>query len=168
MTKQYLSSVDRREPVMKWINEHPLLRSGRHEAALSVQDVDAVIHRYWVRDATNGRRLEINHIMLIEIKTYRAKPDNSQRNTLNVLHCTLSRGNGISVQSKIDGFVFEVFYHGVHLLQLSHETPNDSDVMWWDTEPITTEQLVKLLRFELDAKTLRPREDYEPAFCWCI
>ena len=150
---------------MKWINEEPSLGSAQNVAALSVQDVDTVIHQYWVRDAKTRIRLPLNHIMLLETKAYGKLPDDSQRNTLNVLHCALSLGNGANAISKVDNFPFKICYHGLHLLQLSRETPPDSDILW-DHKLITVEQLRQVLRFEIDAHTLQQREDRGTELPW--
>lgn len=159
--KPYRNAIDRRSPFMKWINEDPSLGSAKDSAALSIQDIDVVVHKYWVNGAA-GSRLHVNHVMLLETKSHNAVPDGSQRNTLNLLHKLLLKGQGADVKSKVDDWEFKARYHGVHLLQLSGTTPDDSDTMKWDHKPITVEQFRKLLRFELDAYTLQPREDCEP------
>ena len=159
MTKPVLTNYDGREPMMRWINEHPQLGSGPREAALSVQNLDGVIHQYLVFDR-DGNNLHRNHIMLLETKSRMAKPGSCQQDTFRKLNRLLIEAPDVVVDSMFDRRGAEqVFYHGMHLLQLSQTTPDDSDTMYWDYKAITTEQLLLLLRFELDANTLQPRED---------
>jgi len=48
-----------------------------------------------------------------------------------------------------------VRFLGSHLLQVSNETPENSDWMYWDAKQITLDQLVGLLNFELNPDTLQ-------------
>ena len=55
--------------------------------------------------------------------------------------------------------VVTLFYHGFHCVRFDGTYPLDSKVILWDNRTINTETLVGLLRFDIDAGTLRPRED---------
>ena len=77
----------------------------------------------------------------------------------NPLHRTMRNGQGVSLASKVDFWEFKAGYHGFHLLQLSATTPDDSERMWWDGKKITRNQLIQLLRFEIDAYSLLRRID---------
>jgi hypothetical protein len=143
---------------MRWINEHPDLGSLPHQAALSIQDIDGIIHQYKVKDRRTGRDLHRNHIMLIETKKFHAPVPPAQWDTYNILHQALWRAHKAGGLRAFRGKT-RLFYHGVHLLSLSGASPEDSEVMLWDKKPITIRQLLQLCRFELNATTLKPRED---------
>jgi len=52
-----------------------------------------------------------------------------------------------------------VHCYGVHKLRLSGPTPDQSDRITWDNKSIDTEQLIKVLRYDLSPDTLKPMEN---------
>lgn len=155
MTIEKRSGVE--EPFNQWIRQHPQLGSAEDEAALSIQDVDFIIHKYVVADKANGRQLPRQHIMLLEHKCFNARSRKAQRDTFNAVSAMLKAGHLKKV--KLWRGRVKLFYHGFHTVRFSGTYPGDSNTIKWDGKLITTPTLVKLLGFELDAHTLRPRED---------
>lgn len=158
MTAPYRGEYER--PFNTWVRNHPKLGSGPNEAALSIQNLDFIIHKYLVREDKTGYVLNHIHLMLIELKTMGAAMRDPQRDTLWVLDQLLSAADKRVVNTLSRG-PKTTFYHGLHLLRLSGTTPDDSAQMCWDkkTDPITADTLVGLLRFEIEAHTLKPREE---------
>lgn len=144
-------------PFNAWIRNHPDLGSGPQQAALSITDIDFVAHQYLVVDKASHHILNRQHILLFELKIHSATVPTAQHDTLNVLHQILSRGDKSYVRAKCG--TVRLFYHGLHLLTLSADTPTNSDTIVWDRRRIDTPTLVSILRFEIDATSLKPRED---------
>lgn len=155
MTTRKRNAVE--EPFNQWIRNHPELGSAPNEAALSITDVDFIIHKYIVADKSNGRQLPRQHIMLLEHKSFMAQPRSAQRDTFKAIHRMLLAGHH-STAHLLRGYV-KLFYHGFHCVRFDGTYPGDSKQIVWDRRPIREPTLVKLLRFELHAHTLRPRED---------
>ena len=154
-------TVSRRDkkdtPFDRWVRGHPGLDSAPAGAALSITDIDYCIHKYIVRDKSNKRQLNRQHIMLLETKEWMAEPAYAQSDTFNAIHQMLRASHHTVVHLK-RGHV-KIFYHGIHLLQFSATCPDDSDTIRWDGKKIAKTSLLEILRFERDARTLRTRED---------
>lgn len=146
------------EPWKAWIRSHERLDSRIDGIVLT--DCDMWIHKYKsTADKISTR--EIQHIMLVECKTFGAKLPDAQRDTYNVIDCILRRQNGkIWKLPTFDGKPSRlVRCWGVHVWRMSNSTPDDSAWMLWDEKPITAGVLVGLLRFDIDPDTLRERSD---------
>ena len=144
-------------PFKDWVRHHPKLGSKPDEAALSVCDVDNVFHKYIVVDKSSGLYLHRHHLMCVELKTHMAKAPFAQRDTLDVLDQALDLSHKQKIKTARG--VKMLYYHGLHLLQLSDVCPVTSDQMLWDGKIIDEPTLVGLLLFDVDAKTLKVRED---------
>jgi len=138
-------------PFSDWVRNHRGLDSSEQQAALSISDVDYVVHKYLTRCNTTGRVLAQTHMMLIELKTRGGRISESQRDTLRILNRALEEANHKRIQTRRGLKTF--IYHGLHLLRLSGKTPDDSKIIWWDGSVITSDTHVQLLRFER-----RPRD----------
>lgn len=146
-----------------WIRKHPELDS--RGGSLSVTDCDFWVHRYSPRpQRTRGLpsdvREIVDHIMLVELKTFGRDEPFSQRDTLTIVNALLRRScmlpTGRRRHIKIDDTRISwrqqraVRCFGVHLLQLSSDRPDTSDAILWDKKPINERVLIDLLLFKLD------------------
>lgn len=131
-------------------------------------DLDHIIHRY----QRNKVGREFQTLMVIEVKERMAQPSVSQRDTLlhfgqYILNRTRNMhmpkhdlrqfvaGAGVcKMYSTIAKKEILSRFYGVHLLQFSGTSPDDSTEILWDKKPIKTEELVSLLRMDLDPMTL--------------
>lgn len=154
----------------RWMRNEPRLDS------LSVGivrfDCDVLLHRYKiVVDKKSTRDLQC--LMFVEVKTHGADLNQSQRDTLSMLSQVLrnrrrnrhSDRHGLhaddhlalaSVKSWLLQQSVRLRMFGGHLLQLSDDDPITSEWIAWDRKLITPDQLIQLLRFELDPDTLCP------------
>ena len=134
----------------RWMRNHPALHS---EKGIIRTDTDHTILQY--KTHPHGRDFQL--IMDIEVKTFGAYPDLSQRDILSFKH-QLARKTGRNIngsrtththilKSTMTGRRVRVRYCGTHLLQFEKTNPNDSTWIRWDHKPITTDVLVDLLRF---------------------
>lgn len=151
----------------QWVRAHPGIESTE---GFVVYDCDQIIHRYKTYDR-NGRTRELQCIMLVEIKTYGAEPEKAQRDTLGLMgqflrnrrqnihkskgrrqvEASPNRAYSIMLNREID-----VRAYGYHLLQFEKDGPQNSIWMKWDSKLISEDQLVSILRFDLDPDSLRP------------
>ena len=145
-------------PLSSWIRRHPRLDSSANGAALSITDLDFVIHKYVVRDDKTGVVISKQHLMLVEEKAHGANVSVAQGDTLRVLDQLIRNGPALPLVQALRGSL-NIKYHGLHVLRLSNTTPENSDAMWWDDKEISDEMLVELLTFRRDAHTLKPREE---------
>lgn len=149
-------------PLDLWISQHPQLDSIL--ARLSITDSDKWIHRYSVRrergvDITDQASY-LDHIMLLEIKTYGRDMPMAQRDTFDIVEqilrlATVSGGRRrtLTIVDTRKGRVGQkrrVCWLGLHTLKLSGSTPDDSSTIWWDEKIITADKLISLLRMEAD------------------
>jgi hypothetical protein len=133
--------------------------------------------RYGIRTSANRNRpdREVMYLMLVEIKTHGANLTPAQQDQLSIINQVIRTdpwkeqrvsGRFIGGHDQNVRHVFSpmakkqvrVISYGVHLLRMSGSTPTDSDWIGWDGKPISAEQLVNLLRFDLNPDTLRVEE----------
>lgn len=146
-----------------WLRAQPKLDSCL--ARMSIQDVDYWIHRY--RDSRDRRGDRgVDHLMLVEVKTNGRDVDFAQRDTLGLVRSLLEDAfvfqNGERVRTRkllIHGYPREVKFYGYFCLQLSHESPDDSDWMRWHGRRIERADLIDILDFVIHPRTLRPLSD---------
>ena len=102
--------------------------------------------------------------MLLEIKTHGKKEmDVHQENIYRLLDAALRLASLKTISTRLWGRVEErqIKYAGWHLLVMSHTRPDRSEWMLWDNKHrIDENQLVRMLRFETDPNTLRPRKAF--------
>ena len=147
----------------RWIRNHPRLDSGDGFAFV---DQDYWCHQF--KTHSQGRDFQL--IMGIEIKTRQGSLSASQRDTLYIVNQLMrnrretptkklkfqSGSASLKVHSIVANRSVNVKCFGIHLLQFSGMGPSDSDWMKWDGDMINEDQLVQLLRFDLDPDTLNP------------
>jgi len=145
------------EPWRTWVRTNPNLDSKTH--GLSITDIDLCVHRYMVHADRIGTR-ELQHVLLLEVKTFGADEPHPQADTLAVLDAALRllRRKKIRIPGSRTP-CRRVRFWGVHCLRLSGLMPPTSEQMWWDEKPITLPELEEVLRFERDPDSLQPRED---------
>ena len=146
----------------RWIRNHEGLQS----AGIVRFDLDILLHKYLVVADKRGPR-SIQCMMFIEVKTFDAEPSIQQRDTLSLLsqvmrnrRTNIHRGKKgrhamehtplAMAYSQMNQRWIRLRLFGGHLLQFSRNDPTDSDSIRWDTKPIDTEDLIGLLKFELD------------------
>ena len=162
-------TIGRRDPTFQplfnqWLQRQPSLDSIRN--CIAVTDCDLIIHQYSNR--TEKIRFEyeisqdhskcVDHIMIVEIKTFLAQAPKSQRDTLYLMDALLreagnkqGRRRFVEVNDRrMNGFIRYVRCYGAHVLTLSGACPDSSDAMWWDNQPVDQAILLELLRFDRD------------------
>jgi hypothetical protein len=112
----------------------------------SLTDVDLVVHRHFPRNT--------QLLMLVEQKAFNAVVGFAQRDTLLILHQLLSVANGGWVRTQ-RGEQAQVMYFGLHILTLSHRTPQTSQTILWNDFPVSLDELIRILRFDIDPRTVR-------------
>lgn len=153
----------------RWMRENELLDS--REFGIARFDLDVLIHRYkFDCDDAYGSR-DIQALMFIEVKTHAAKASDAQLDTLSAMSQLLRNRKQNMYQDKLGRHakhhepLTETYSHilkkyvsmkafGGHLLTLQKQSPDDSEWMTWDGKEITPDQLMQLLRFEIDPDTL--------------
>jgi hypothetical protein len=139
----------------QWRYENPELDSRRF--GLTVCDIDQV----FFHDDENTKEA---YILLLEIKTHGKKEmDVHQENIYRLLDAALRLASLKTISTRLWGRVEErqIKYAGWHLLVMSHTRPDRSEWMLWDNKHrIDENQLVRMLRFETDPNTLRPRKAF--------
>jgi len=146
---------DKQEPWRAWIQENPRLDSRRD--GLSCTDSDLWVHRYEVKVDKVGTR-ELQHLMLIEVKTFGRPVPSAQADTFHLIDQLLRRRDR-KYYRRQDGSKRWLRSWGVHTIILSAQDPTASDWMTWDGKPITPMVFEELLRFERNPDTLKPRSD---------
>lgn len=139
----------------EWIRDNPRLDSVRD--GLCCTDSDLWVHRYCTKVDRVGTR-ELQHIMLIEVKTFGRQVPPAQEDTYHLIDQILRRKDRKHYK-RADGQKRWVRSWGVHYICLSGETPDDSDWITWDGKPVDVQSLEELLRFERHPDSLKPRSD---------
>lgn len=154
----------------RWMRNEPKLDS--RSAGIVRFDCDVLVHKYKVAVDKKSTR-DLQCLMFIEVKTHNADVDMAQKDTLSLLAQALrnrrrnkhrdKRGRHCGDHDPLAmafswllGRSVRLRMFGGHLLRLSGADPLSSDRMWWDGKPITLDQLLALLRFELDPDSLHP------------
>lgn len=148
-------------PFNAWIRAHALLDSSPGGAALSITDLDVAVHQYYVKDKSHGRVLRRQNLMYIEDKSHNASLPDAQRDTLGIIYQHAKAASTIKVVARGKSMrgVVTLTHHGLHVVQFSGTTPDDSETIRWDGKVIDQATLVDILRFKVNALTLKPRED---------
>jgi hypothetical protein len=152
----------------RWMRNEEELDSG---LGLVRFDLDVLLHRYMrLVDGKGSRDLQI--MMFIEVKTLGANVLQSQLDTFSLLSQVLrnrktnmhQQRHGrhtdavtpVTAHSKKLGKPVTLWLRGGHLLQLSGTSPVNSSDIRWDWKKISIDDLVGLIRFDLDPDTLKP------------
>jgi len=148
----------------RWMRNRKDLDSVRDSVVNN--DMDYQIHKYKTRP--DGRSVQC--LMFLEVKTRNAEMSPSQSDTMRIVHQLtrtrrttptkvenhITSGTPALVYSETAGRDITVMSFGVHLLQFSNVSPDDSEQITWDGTPIDADTLAALLRFDLDPDTLKP------------
>jgi len=147
----------------QWVRSHPELDS---RDGFLIYDADFWVHRYKI----HGSR-SIQCLMMVEVKTHGATCDASQDDTLALVNqCLRNRRSNIhgdperrqaaglplKLWSKLQGRDVSTRVFGVHLLTFEGNGPQDSSWIKWDNRPISEDQLLGLLSFDIDPDYMRP------------
>jgi hypothetical protein len=127
---------------------------------IALTDCDMWIHRYKVNTDRVSTR-EVQHLMLVEVKTFSADVPDSQRDTYQIINAILRTADRRtwSIPTRDGKPKRYVRSWGVHVLRLSGACPATSDGILWDGKLILAEKLEKILRFEVNPDTLREHSD---------
>ena len=171
------NQISTETPVKTWIRTNAELDSKQHR--LCVGDSDLWVQRYGTRKNANRGRVDrdVMYLMLVEIKTHGATLNDPQRDELGIVNDLLRtnewrahrnpgdgrfsvghRQNSRIVYSFLAGRQIRIICYGVHTLLLSGSTPEDSELICWDTTWIGVEELHQILRFDVSPDTLHPLE----------
>ena len=141
----------------QWARSKPELDSSQ---GFVIYDADFWVHLY----KTHGTR-KVQCMMMVEVKTYGAKPDKAQDDTLGLVDQMMrNRESNIDcepIRRQVGGLPLAMFSNlknekiccrvfGVHYLIFEKDGPQNSDWIKWDNHVITEAQLVDLLTFNLD------------------
>lgn len=153
MTRSRMYGAD--QPLLAWCRRHKMLPSYSIDFGLAVADVDLTLHRFMTAHDRGGDRL-VQAIMEIETKTRGGRCTDSQKDTYAKKH-----------HGRKPAFTFRgqtIFHFGVSILRMSGLSPDDSEWMTWGRfgkgtdviheRPISVDQLVLLLRFDLHPDTM--------------
>jgi len=167
------AQVSTEQPFDAWVRLHDQLDSVKD--GINITDGDKIVHRYMVR--TGGvRDKTVQYLMSLEVKAFEADMKLNQKDTLHIwnqlirtVHWKTQRDKGrftadhqqnvAVVYSVLNGQKIQINSYGVHVLRLSHGSPDDSEWMTWDGKRIHAGELVRLLRFELHPDSLREMEN---------
>ena len=158
----------------RWIRDCRELDSRRN--GLVRFDCDILLHRYMLPADKKGTRL-LQCIMFIEAKTHSGQLTLAQQDTLSMFNQVLrNRRRNIhrdkkgrhaqdhcppckcySFANKMD---VRLWMFGGHLLQLSGNDPEDSEVIKWDFKEIDVTTLIRIFRFELDPDDIEREIDW--------
>jgi len=137
-------------------------------------DIDLPCSQYIVHRYKNKYERKLQYLMWIEIKTRGTNLTISQQDTITMIsQCLRNRRKSIHkekipyqmkpVLNRVYSKMLKKYIHiklfGFHLIQFSGNGPEDSDVILWDWKKITLEQLVGLLRFDIDPDNLRKMDN---------
>lgn len=168
-------------PFERWMRDNEHLDS-RIEGIVCF-DCDVLLHKYKVAVDKKGSR-DIQCLMFIEVKSHAGDVSESQRDTLGLFDQVLrNRHPNIHSQPRRQVTdheplascksaklkrIIKVRLYGGHLLQLQANTPEDSEWMMWDRKTIDVQQLLALLRFEIDPDRLRPIDWRRRSSCFSM
>lgn len=152
----------------RWLRAQDALPSFGARECFVFSDIDYVVHRYmW-----NGSRNK-QIVMLIEVKTNDAPISNSQGDTLYKLNALLTdyqrheqACTGVPLGRYTNGSVDKsnlayIKCAGVHVLTMSGDSPDNSRRIVWGRKKITSDQLVRILRFDIHPKTMKKNPSWD-------
>lgn len=146
----------------EWINKNQKLKSSGQPNGYVISDCDYIFHRY-----KTGHNRECKYIMMVELKTFKAEPDDSQRETLLIVgqflrntketptkknYLTASR-RPYECYSSFKRKTVSVKAYGMHLLTLETDDPQNGKI-WWDRKLIDYKTLEDVLTFTINPDTL--------------
>lgn len=142
----------------RWIRNHPQLQSN---LGLVRFDLDILLHKYMTHEDGKGVR-DLQSMMFVEVKTFMGNCSPAQADTLGILDQGLRNRKpninstprpqmrGDKAWSKMANKYVTLKMLGGHKLQLDGTDPNNSSLIMWDNDPISTQELIELLLFVRD------------------
>jgi hypothetical protein len=150
-------------PFADWLRSEPRLDSITER--LSVTDCDYWIHQYRAHHDRIGERL-IDSILLLELKVNNTDLPYSQRDTLRLVNegfrqCFYTKSHDVKTMTmKFGSEVRKVRCYGAFLLVLSKARPDeDGCLIKWHGRLIDRDQLIEILTFQRDPRTLHLRAE---------
>ena len=137
----------------RWMRENQELDSG---TGTVLSDLDFIIHRWTTPVYGRG----VQGIMFLEVKTNCAKVSDSQAKTLSMAKQFIFNQGDRRIKDGPKGQIRAVRNFGGFELRFSHTNPNDSDWIEWNRHRITKEQLVSLLKLDLNPISLKGKIDW--------
>lgn len=133
-------------------------------------DLDVLVHRYMTHTDKRGCR-DLQLLMGIEVKTHGGELRLTQQDSFSMLSQVMrnrkknvhrdkrgrhakDRNPPCKVWSHILRRDVALRLYGMHLLELSGDDPDDSVSIAWDKKPIKRQDLIDVLRFDIDPDTL--------------
>lgn len=144
-------------PFSKWLREKRELDSVIMR--LSITDADFWVHRFSERKENKRTSVLsiVEHIQLLEIKTFMADVPFAQADTLYcidmMLRTVLERGGRrrpVRIPDNRRPGTRSCRWLGVHVLQMSGARPDESSRVIWDKLDVNERQLCELIRFDRD------------------
>jgi hypothetical protein len=140
----------------KWTREEPRIASRLGYAML---DIDFVWHQWLAREDRIGQRT-VNHLMLIEEKSRGKDLQMSQRDTMYLIDQAMTDCDKRRLMVRtIRGDKVRIRWWGYHKLRYAGDAPDTSEWITWDKKPVSLDELVAILRFELNPRNLKPLDD---------
>jgi hypothetical protein len=147
-------------PFLAWIRAVRELDS--REFSITVIDSDCWIHRFAPRKERGASITQVvEYLQLIEYKSFSAILPFAQRDTLGVVDALMRKKtatkDGRRLPTRIDdnrtgrpGCHRLIRWYGLHVLQMSTDSPDTSDRLLWDGKDIDQAMLIELLGFKRD------------------
>jgi len=152
------------DEIGQWVRTHQQLKSGD---GFTFMDRDMICHRF---KTTHGR--EFQCLMFVEWKSRGGQLNDVQRDTMHITNqmfrtdSTTPTKRGKSHLHQVPNGAWSVMANkkvavkafGYHLVRMNGSTPDDSTQIMWDKQEVSKEQLIQLLRFDINPDTLRPMD----------
>lgn len=149
------------DEISSWIRNNEQLRSSD---GFVFMDKDLICHRF---KTTHGRSFQC--LMFVEFKSRGRDLNESQRDTMHLINqmfrtdrttpTKISKPHLANIPDEVYSIAarskVKVKGFGYHLVRLSGTTPDDSNKIIWDKREISKDDLIKLLRFDLNPDTLQ-------------
>jgi len=149
-------------PFSDWIRNEDRLHSIRER--LCVVNCDYWIHKYVPR-RDRGPEQMLDQIMQFELKCWEAELPYAQRDTLRLVAAGMRQafyrkdGRVKTFPVPDGGQIRHVQCYGIFLLALEHDRPDRGGWIAWHGRRVTLDQLIEILSFKRDPRTLRVRDD---------
>lgn len=164
-------SNKKRTPFSQWIWEQRDNGLDSYVDRMSITDVDWIVHKY--RDRTGRDNMgKVDLFMLLELKTKGREMPPAQQDTLRIVNALFrhyaEKSNGTLNPFKLE--VRDIFlrdrvvehryvkYFGAFLLELEGERPDEGKIKWHG-RTIDEQTLVRVLAFDIDPRSLQPRDE---------
>jgi hypothetical protein len=142
-------------PSAAWVRANDDLDSIK--ACVTMHDIDWIWHKYRISEDSIGHRT-VSHVMFIEEKSCNCDLTMPQREIMYFLDQVLQPRRTYRLRSP-RGERIHVRFWGYFKLRYDGETLPESETIWWNKREIGLDTLTRILRFDLDPRTLAERDD---------